>query len=216
MATKQTLAPSPQRRSALSGWVIGGIGVAIVATAAIVALVSTSDDEPAAVPGLSQTQPVAVTGTALPEFDGDAADSALGTVAPMLTGSAFDGSPISVRPGKPTLVIFLAHWCPHCQREVPLLTEWEKSGGVPAGVDVIGVATGTQASAPNYPPSKWLADEKFPFPVMADSEDQVAAGAFGLSSYPYFVLLDSGGKVVQRASGEIDPATLTPLLSSLT
>jgi hypothetical protein len=36
-----------------------------------------------------------------------------------------------------------------------------------------------------------------------------------LSGYPYFVLLDAGGKVVQRADGEIDPATLTPVLESL-
>jgi hypothetical protein len=96
-----------------------------------------------------------------------------------------------------------------------VLTQWQKSGGVPSGVDVIGVATGTDSSAPNYPPSQWLADEHFPFPVMADSDSQTAAAAFGLGSYPYFVLLDSEGKVVQRASGEIDPNSLTPLLNSV-
>jgi thiol-disulfide isomerase/thioredoxin len=214
MATKQTLARNPEKRRSISGWVIGGIGAAVVAVAAIIAIVSTSD-EPASVPGLSQTQPVEVTGTALPTYESDTSDPAVGTVAPTLTGSAFDGSAIVVKPGRPTLVIFLAHWCPHCRREVPVLTQWQKSGGVPDGVDVIGVATATDTSAPNYPPSKWLADEHFPFPVMADSDAFAAANAFGLSGYPYFVLLDSTGKVVQRASGEIDPTTLTPVLSSL-
>jgi cytochrome c biogenesis protein CcmG/thiol:disulfide interchange protein DsbE len=214
MAKKPTPAPSPERRRSISGWVIAGIGAAVVALAAIVATVSTSD-KPASVPGLSQTQPVAVTGTALPKFSADPSDPAVGTVAPTLVGSGFDGSPIAVKPGRPTLVIFVAHWCPHCQREVPRLTEWQKTGGVPDGVDVIGVATGTDTSAPNYPPSQWLADEHFPFPVMADSEAFAAAKAFGLSGYPYFVLVDANGKVVQRAGGEIDPSTLTPLLNSV-
>lgn len=214
MAKKQALASSPERGRSISGWMIGGIGAAVVALAAIVAIVSTSD-KPTSVPGLSQTQPVEVIGTALPTFDSETSDTAVGTVAPTLVGSAFDGSPIAVKPGRPTLLIFLAHWCPHCQREVPLLTQWQTSGGVPDGVDVIGITTGTDQSAPNYPPSQWLADEHFPFPVMADSDASAAATAYGLSVYPYFVLLDAAGKVVQRASGEIDPNSLTPLLSSV-
>jgi thiol-disulfide isomerase/thioredoxin len=215
MAKTQTLASSPERRRSNSAWIIGGIGAAIVALAAIIAIVSTSADKPASIPGLSQTQPVEVIGTALPQFESGAPDPAVGIVAPTLVGSTFDGSPITVKPGRPTLVIFIAHWCPHCQREVPVLTQWQKSGGVPGGVDVIGVATGTDTSLPNYPPSQWLANEHFPFSVMADSDSQAAAAAFGLASYPYFVLLDSDGKVVQRASGEIDPNSLTPLLNSV-
>jgi thioredoxin-related protein len=50
---------------------------------------------------------------------------------------------------------------------------------------------------------------------MADSDTYAAAAAYGLSSYPYFVVLDANGKVVQRASGEVDPSTLTPLLNSV-
>ncbi len=154
-------------------------------------------------------------GTALPALASDGPDPAVGTMAPTLVGSAFDGSPVAVKPGRPTLVIFLAHWCPHCQREVPVLTQWQKSGGVPDGVDVIGVATGTDTSAPNYPPSQWLTNEQFPFPVMADSDTFAAATAFGLPSYPYFVVLDANGKVVLRTTGEIDPNSLTPVLNSL-
>ena len=214
MAKKHAAASSPEPRRSISGWMIGAIGAVVVVVAAIVAIVSTSD-KPASVPGLSQTQPVQVTGTALPEFGSDTPDPAIGTAAPTLVGSGFDGSPIGVKPGRPTLVIFVAHWCPHCQREVPVLTQWQKSGGVPDGVDVIGVATGTDKSLPNYPPSQWLADEHFPFPVMADSDSFAAASAYGLSGYPYFVLLDATGKVAQRASGEIDPTTLTPLLNSV-
>jgi thiol-disulfide isomerase/thioredoxin len=198
----------------ISGWLIAGVAAMVVVIAAAIAIVSTGDDKPADA-GVSETRPVEVSGTALPTYAAGVTDAAVGAVAPTLSGQQFDGTPIDVTPGRPTLVIFLAHWCPHCQREVPVLTQWEADGGVPEGVDVIGVATATDPALPNYPPSQWLADENFPFPVMADSATSDAAIAYGLSGYPYFVLLDADGKVVQRASGEIDPATLTPLLESL-
>jgi thiol-disulfide isomerase/thioredoxin len=107
--------------------------------------------------------------------------------------------------------VFLAHWCPHCQREVPLLVEWEKSGAVPAGIDVIAIATGTDPANPNYPPSDWLAREQFPalWPVMTDSKSFEAAEAYGLQGYPYFVLVGADGKVAKRMSGEIPMDQLT-------
>jgi cytochrome c biogenesis protein CcmG, thiol:disulfide interchange protein DsbE len=213
MNQKQSAKSSPAARS-ISGWVIAGVAAAVLAIFAVIAIVSTGDDS-SPESGVSETGQVEVTGTPLAEYVADGSDPAVGVIAPELDGQQFDGTAISVKPGRPTLVIFLAHWCPHCQREVPVLTQWESAGGVPEGVDVIGVATGTDPALPNYPPSQWLADEQFPFPVMVDSEASDAAIAFGLSGYPYFVLLDADGKVVQRASGEIDPATLTPVLESL-
>lgn len=38
---------------------------------------------------------------------------------------------------------------------------------------------------------------------LADATDSRAAQAFGLSSFPYFVALDSENRVVARASGEL-------------
>jgi thiol-disulfide isomerase/thioredoxin len=116
----------------ISGWVIAGAAAVVVALLAVVAIVSTGDSSSSDA-GLSQTQPVEVTGTALPTFAADTADAALGMVARELAGAGFDGTPITVKSGRPTLVIFLAHWCPHCQREVPVLTQWHQDGGVPEG-----------------------------------------------------------------------------------
>jgi cytochrome c biogenesis protein CcmG, thiol:disulfide interchange protein DsbE len=213
--TKQSATATRNGGRSISGWVIAGIAALVVALAAVIAIATSSGDEPSSDPGISETRPVEVSGTPLAAYVADTSDPTVGVVAPTLAGQEFDGTPIAVQPGRPTLVIFLAHWCPHCQREVPVLTQWEAAGGVPEGVDVIGVASGTDPALPNYPPSQWLADEQFPFPVMADSEASDAATSFGLSGFPYFVLLDADGKVVQRASGEIDPATLTPVLESL-
>lgn len=198
-------------------WTIGAIIVGVIAVAAIVSITSSSDT--ASAPGTtSEFSDVTVTGTALPPHDSTADDTAIGLTAPVLTGKGFTGNIVTTTPGTPTLLVFLAHWCPHCQKEVPLLVEWEKSGDMPLGVDVIGIATATDAASPNYPPSAWLAREHFPvlWPVMADSKTRTAGEAFGVSGYPFFVLLDANGKVVKRMSGEVPMSELTTLLETVT
>jgi thiol-disulfide isomerase/thioredoxin len=130
-------------------------------------------------------------------------DPARGKIAPVLNGFSFDGAPLTVAPtGKPMLVVFLAHWCSHCNAEVPRLIEWKNSGTMPADMEVFGVSTGARDDAPNWPPSQWVVDKGWPWPVMADSEDQNAALAFGVSGYPGLLLLDGDGKVLARRSGE--------------
>ncbi len=197
-------------------WTIGAIVVGVIAVAAIVSVTSSSD--PKSAPGTtSEFSIVTVTGTVLPPHNPDVTDTAIGLEAPVLTGKGFAGNIVTTTPGTPTLLVFLAHWCPHCQAEVPRLVDWEKAGDVPAGVDVIGIATATDPASPNYPPSAWLAREDFPalWPVMADSQERTAAEAFGLSAYPFFVLLDADGKVVGRQSGEVPMADLTTWLESV-
>jgi thiol-disulfide isomerase/thioredoxin len=140
-------------------------------------------------------------------------------LAPVLSGKGFTGNVVTTESsGTPTLLVFLAHWCPHCQREVPLLVEWEKSGKMPANIDVLAVATGTDSANPNYPPSEWLARENFPatWPVMADSADKIGGNAFGLAGYPYFVLVGGDGKVLWRSSGEVPMDELTATILALT
>ena len=159
---------------------------------------------------LQETQPVTVTGATLPVLS---EDEAVGATAPTVSGASFDGTPITIAPGRPTLVVFLAHWCPHCQREVPVLVQWAQDGGAPAGLDVIGVATATTPQRDNYPPSDWLAREGWPWPVMADSASADALIAMGGDAFPFFVLLDAEGNVVARQSGEIDPADLADLIA---
>jgi thiol-disulfide isomerase/thioredoxin len=130
-------------------------------------------------------------------------DPARGKIAPVLNGFGFDGAPLTIAPtGKPMLVVFLAHWCSHCNAEVPRLIEWKNSGTMPGDMEVIGVSTGARDDAPNWPPSQWVVDKGWPWPVMADSEDQGAALAFGVSGYPGLLLLDGDGKVLARRSGE--------------
>ena len=147
-------APPRQQRTPVIGFAIG-----VVVVLAVVTVVASRGSTPKTgeVKGLRQTRPVAVSGTPLPQLSGAGADSAVGTPAPRLRGSTFAGRPVAiVDDGRPELVLFVAHWCPHCQREVPVLASWLRSRGKPAGVDLYAVATGTTPDRPNYPPSAWL------------------------------------------------------------
>jgi len=192
-----------------SVWLIGGIA-ALIAVAAIVAVASQSGGDDV-VAGIEEFGDVLVEGKSLPAFTTGQADQAVGMTAPILTGKGFTGNTIVTSPGTPTLLVFLAHWCPNCQREVPLLVQWKRDGQVPDGLDVIAITTSSDPASPNFPPSEWLAREEFPalWPVMTDSGEKTAANAMGVSGFPFFVLVDAQGKVALRLSGEIEMAALT-------
>ena len=215
---------STSKKNSTSGnrnaWIVGGVIAAVIAIAAIVAISASSKKDSAAVESVQEFSEVTVTGDVLPAFDSAVKpDPAVGMLAPVLSGKGFTGNVVTTEStGTPTLVIFLAHWCPHCQREVPLLVEWEKSGNMPTSIDIVAVATGTDSANPNFPPSEWLARENFPatWPVMADSADKVGGDAFGLSGYPYFVLIGGDGKVLWRASGEVTMEELTATIIAFT
>lgn len=214
-ATAKRSAKPPRQTST---GVIVVIVVAVVAVAAIVVGVATQLGKKSSTSGLSQTQPVTVTGTSLPQLpDPGTTDSAIGTTPPTLTGKSFDGTPIVIDPadGKPKLVVFGAHWCPHCQAEFPRLVQWQAAGDIPAGVEVYAVATGTSSAQANYPPSSWLQRVGWTNPTMADSQDYKAANAWGLVAYPYFVAIDSSGKVAARTSGELTEDQFKALLAQI-
>jgi thiol-disulfide isomerase/thioredoxin len=99
--------------------------------------------------------------------------------------------------------MFVAHWCPHCNAEVPAIVQDLNANGLPQGVDLFGVATGTNQQAANFPPSDWLHDKGWPIQTIADDQSDTAANAYGVSGYPTFVVLDGQGKVLARTSGEL-------------
>jgi thiol-disulfide isomerase/thioredoxin len=155
-------------------------------------------------------------GTTLPDYTGATKDAAVGMTAPTLGSVDFQGRNVEVggATGSPYAVVFLAHWCPHCQAEVPRLVSLAQNGQID-GVDVIGVATGTSKANPNYPPSAWFSREDWPFGVLVDDGQFTAANKYGLTGYPYLVFVDANGTVVGRTSGEVEPADLQKIFKSL-
>jgi len=174
-----------------------------VVLAAVVAVFASRESESTTAAGVEETRSVEVTGTALAPL-ADGTDPALGQPVPVVRGASFDGTPVAIGgSGERMVVAFVAHWCPHCQLEVPLLSAHLADNPMPAGVDLVTVATSTTATRPNYPPSAWLEREAWPGQVLADDDDGTTAQAFGLTGLPHFVAVDAAGEVVGRMSGEI-------------
>jgi thiol-disulfide isomerase/thioredoxin len=135
----------------------------------------------------------------------------MGVIAPTLNGYTFAGNPVSITPGasaQPLMLVFLAHWCPHCNREVPRLISWQEQGLVPEGLRVIGVTTASRNDQANWPPSDWIEEMKWPFEVFVDSESGDAANAYGVDGFPFIAIVNAEGKIVGRHSGELELADL--------
>jgi thiol-disulfide isomerase/thioredoxin len=211
--------PKPKKKGAVAAarkkqppWLWIGVAavVLILAVAAIVSGGSGGGNDTAE--GVEQTRPVTISGTALEPLPQSGADPTVGQVIPEATGQSFDGSPVAIRyDGRAKLIVFVAHWCPHCQKEIPLLADYLKSTPV-EGVDLYTVSTSVASNSPNYPPSAWLEGEGWDVPTLADSEDKRAADALGVSAFPYFVAVDASGKVVARTTGEITTEQFADLL----
>ncbi len=169
----------------------------------------TTTDTVVTVPGGVQPaeyQKVSSTGGMLAPLPESGADTETGKSVAVLKGYDLQGRPVTIDPageGKATMVVFLAHWCPHCNREIPVLNKWRESGEVPTGLRVVGITTGSKADQANWPPSKWMTAMKWPFEVMADSEAQEAARAYGVGGYPFMAFVGANGKITARTSGEI-------------
>ncbi len=211
-------------------WIAVAVVIALVV--AVTVFASRGDDSKAdpsvttvdtsGLASLPVSQPVTFTGTALPALDTAVnPDPAIGMEAPLLSGLNFSSAPIVMDPATkgPYMLVFLAHWCVHCNAEVPRLINWKNSGGVPAGLNVIGVPTAVSETAPNYPPAVWFSNKGWPWPALVDEAqgDGIAgkaATAYGASGWPYFVIVGADGKVKARVSGEVQISELQKIVDT--
>jgi len=104
--------------------------------------------------------------------------------------------------GNAKALLFLAHWCGYCQKELPIVQNLINTVGVPSGVEIIAVATAIDRGRENYPPQEWLADEGWSELQLYDLEKEIGA-AYGLNAFPYWVFLDKDLNVVARQTGNI-------------
>ena len=212
---------SPRSRTAPGGpnpRVIIGVVAAVLLLGVIglvVALGSDDGDEPTA--GAEQPYGVVtVDGDPLPPL-GEGDDPAVGQVAPTVRSERSDGQ-TNLAPGEegqPTMVVFLAHWCPHCQAEVPLLVEMAEDG-VFDDIRTVAVLTGTTDTRPNFPPGAWLDREGWIGDRLYDDESSTAGLTYGLTGFPMLVFLDEDGRVTQRVSGQQPREAIQAAVDDLT
>ncbi len=189
-------------------WVVGLVVVA--GAAAIAVSVSAGDDADISV----ETAFVEALGEPLPAYG--TPDSAIGLEVPLVKAQTLEGERIQFdADGIARLYGFFAHWCPHCQADLPATAKWLEANPLPAGVEMVAVSTSVDQTADNYPPSEWFAREGWSATVLLDSEESKLGSAFGLTSFPYWVAVDGDGLVVARASGVLGDAELEALVAQL-
>ena len=207
--------PAGQGSKPLLRWLIAGV-VVLVAVAVGVGILANRDaeesDQSSSVPQVSD---VTFAGSPLPSFEQTLGDPAVGTTAPAFAATTFDGVEVSVQPGDGTskVIGFFAHWCSHCQKELPRIADWLASNPLPAGVEVIAVSTAVSPDSPNYPPSAWFEKEQWPAIAVRDSLESEVGEAYGLRGFPYTVVVDGGGRVATRVSGELSTSEWESLLA---
>jgi thiol-disulfide isomerase/thioredoxin len=219
--TRSSRAATPATRTLDQRWILGGVAVVVVVAAvAAIALTRAGDRGTASVlppVPIASSAPsnVAESGASLPAFAATTGDPAIGRPIPEVRGASFDGSPVAITAdGRPKLLLFLAHWCPHCQREVPVVQAWLDAARLPREVDLISIATASDPARPNYPPADWLRREHWQPPVLVDG-DNATADRFGLSAFPYWVAVRADGTVASRVTGELTPPQLDALAASV-
>jgi hypothetical protein len=153
---------------------------------------------------IAVSEELKTTGAPLAGYRADDSDPAEGVQAPSLSASDFNGDPVHIIPGNSAkVIVFVNHWSPHSQALVTKLVAWHRTSGLPRGVEMYAVVTGSDESKANYPPYSWLKDEQWPSRVLLDDKDNRAARAYGMANSPFVVFVDEHGAVVRRFSGAI-------------
>ena len=135
--------------------------------------------------------------------------------SPIITGTDLSGNIISSGNNSPTILLFLAHWCGHCQVEVKEIQDWIDNNGDMGQVKMYSILTSINSSQPNYPPDKWLNSERWSFQSFTDNDLSGVAQHFGIRGFPFWVLIDSKGDIVTRLSGSYNKEQFEIILSNL-
>ncbi len=215
--TKRPAKPAAKPDSGANRTPILIIAFGVIAALLIAAIVLSSDEP---IGSAGEFGEPTVNGSSLPVMASGVSvvesDPATGAVAPEVSGQDFDDSVVEINhDGTPKAVVFLAHWCQHCQAEVPAVQSWLDGGGGVEGVDIVTVTTSASSGQPNWPPSSWLEREGWTSPTIRDDQASSVFQAYGGRSYPYWVFLNGDGTVAFRLAGRQDISTLELVMESL-
>jgi thiol-disulfide isomerase/thioredoxin len=156
---------------------------------------------------------VSVSGDPLPPYEAGSLDTAIQMTAPSLSGTDWNSVPTTIEAdGRSKIIVLLAHWCPHCQNEVPEIVEWVGQGNLPDTVDMYAVTVMTDHTRGNWPPQDWLLSEEWSLPVIMDDAGSSALLAYGINSVPSFLVLDGDNATLVRVSGGIGASGLDTLV----
>ncbi len=202
------------RRQGLPLFPIAIGAIVVLGVVAIVLTVSGGDDDGSE----AETRPVTISGSPLPTMPDDGStDPAIGMAIPDIKGEDFTGKEVEVEDdGRAKVIAFVAHWCPHCQKEVPVISAYLDDTGMPEGVDLYFVSTSVDSGQGNYPPSAWLKREGVgDVPTVVDDAKTKAYLNYGAGGFPFIVFVDKDNKVALRTTGELPAGSYDQYFNAL-
>lgn len=101
--------------------------------------------------------------------------------------------------GKLVLLNFWATWCAPCRDEIPMLIQAQKDYG-PQGLQIIGLAMDQPEAVREFAEEYGI---NYPLLVNAIKLPAIQDAYADNPVLPYSVLIDRGGRIVERAPGEI-------------
>jgi len=107
--------------------------------------------------------------------------------------------------GKPLVINFWASWCPPCKSEMPDFQEVYLEKGEDVTFMMINMTDGGRETLETA--KSFIEDQEYTFPVYFDNQ-QSAAQAYGISSIPTTIFIDSAGRIIAGSTGAIDQETL--------
>jgi hypothetical protein len=200
-----------------------GALIVLIVVGGLVALVVTRPDESTskrtdAARNVPVYADVSVDGADLPPWSGTGKDSTIGDPVPTISGTSMTNEPLTLTAGGGTAYVYsvMAHWCPHCNNEVPKIVDSVNDGNLPDGVKIVGISTSADKGQPNFPPATWLAKENWTFPTIIDDELGTASDSLGTTGFPNLVFVDADGNVAQRFSGEMPTDEFSAAVTKIT
>ncbi|MEA2023845.1 MAG: TlpA disulfide reductase family protein [Actinomycetota bacterium] len=153
----------------------------------------------------------------LPPFEQGQPDAALGVVLGEVAGvEYYTETEMTIDPADGTARAWLvwAHWCPHCQRELPPLSEWyTENADAYSNVELVSISSSIDPTRGN-PLEPYLDDLQLPFPTILDP-DLALAEQFGLSAYPFWVFTGGDGTTLLRVAGYVEIEQIAEIFDQL-
>lgn len=138
---------------------------------------------------------------------------ATGDEVPAFAAPAVDGGRVDWTEfaGEPAVLTVWAPWCPHCQEELPVLSQVASEF---PDVPVVTVATAI-GQHPGPSPESFMADHSIDLPTALDSTEDAISGSLGVSGFPTLLFVDADGVVHHTMTGEVAEEDLRAAMQAL-
>jgi peroxiredoxin len=136
-----------------------------------------------------------------------------GATVPSFSAPGLSGGRVSWSDyrGSPAVLVAWAPWCPHCQKELPIMSR--VAADFPS-VQLVTVVTAV-GEHPGPTPQQYMSDHDLTFPVAVDDAAGSIGGALGITGFPTVYYVDGSGTVVDVFVGEVPESQMRSSFAAL-